>query len=123
MDAGGGSDHAHGPGRQLHRRRPAGRAGSQDDQTRLTRDGDAAILRGVVGGRRRRQVSLRGVTKVRMPAIACLVMFAVLTVAACGGSTPAASTAGAATPQPSSSLSGTEPPVSAKPGKPVVTVD
>jgi hypothetical protein len=58
-----------------------------------------------------------------MPAIVCLVMSAVLTVAACGGSTPAASTVGTATPQPSSSLSGTEPPVSAKPGKPVVTVD
>jgi hypothetical protein len=89
----------------------------------LTRGLGAAILRDDSGAPVG-QLSLRGVTKVVKPAVASLILCATLVVAGCGGSTPAASGSGAvATSQPSSSLAGTEPPVSAKPGKPVVTVD
>ena len=45
VDAGRGRHHAHGPGGELHRRRPARRARPEDRQTRLTPVMPPAILR------------------------------------------------------------------------------
>jgi hypothetical protein len=85
----------------------------------LTPPGAAAILRVHADDDVDRAFQVRGETEVgRLPFVS-LILMGVLAVAACGGGGPAATPAPTAAP----TIAITEPPVSAKPGKPVVTIE